>query len=107
MNNSQNRSINEYRSLLKAVAEYIEVKKHYDECSQDLEELSTEKELWKIQLKQQEMKLQSFISGNELQDSKIVGGKFEVRNASDIEILPVPKELKDKLKDLVMGNEEE
>lgn len=108
MNNSQKSPVSEYRALLKAVSEYIEIKKHFDECIQDLEDLCSERKIWEIRLKQQEGKLISLISSDHLcETSKIVGGEFEIKNASDIEILPVPEEMKDLLRDLVMGNEEE
>lgn len=92
-------------ALLRTISEYLEMEKQISEIEEEEIALSSEKTVWKSQLKEKRQELEELLSGNASNVS--YGGTFEIRKPEDVDVLPLSDDVKNNFKSFLDEIEEE
>lgn len=92
-------------TLLRTISEYLEMEKQISEIEEEEIALSSEKTVWKSQLREKKQELEELIKGNA--SNVTYGGTFEITTPEDVDVLPLPDDVKSSFKSFLDEIEEE
>lgn len=92
-------------AVLRTISEYLEIENQISEIEEEEIALASEKNVWEAQLKKKREELEDLLKGEA--SDVTYGGTFEIHSSEDVDVLPLPEDVKNSFKSFLNRIDEE